>query len=259
MPFLHPCGKKEPWYKRKEELSHHNGWRCKIFQPGEGYYKGNWIRSSKSGKGVEVLQSGYQYEGDWDRNKKNGFGVLSKYVPNEKAFHLIYIGDYKNNKKHGQGCMHYDDGSIYEGGFKYDKRHGFGKCWFADGSYYEGCWINDLQDGYGMFVQANGNRYEGEFQNGKKNGLGEFYHLATSQRQIGFWENEICQTSTIEDIKFRQSAKQPTPYPIQISKLNPRVSCSVFLDKVEELINNHHQYWKFSYNNCPKGVPPSRR
>lgn len=99
MPFLHPSKKSEPWFKWAEKQSYRNGWRCKIFRPEGGYYKGNFKKNLKSGKGVQLLASGLQYEGDWCCDKRDGFGVLSRYDPSEKLFHLVYMGDYKNNKK----------------------------------------------------------------------------------------------------------------------------------------------------------------
>ena len=100
MPFLH-CSKKIITRSQLiEEKSSRNGWRCKIFRPTGGYYKGNWKRNKHCGKGVQFLPSGFQYEGDWINNNKHGFGVLSKYNSYDKIFNLVYIGDYQKNQKH---------------------------------------------------------------------------------------------------------------------------------------------------------------
>ena len=100
MPFLH-CSKKIITRSQLiEENSSRNGWRCKIFRPTGGYYKGNWKRNKHCGKGVQFLPSGFQYEGDWINNNKHGFGVLSKYNSYDKIFNLVYIGDYQKNQKH---------------------------------------------------------------------------------------------------------------------------------------------------------------
>lgn len=91
-------------------------------------------------------------------------------------------------------------------------------------------------------IAANGNRYEGEWHHDKKNGIGEFYHLATAQRQVGYWENEVCVTSKMEDIRFRQSAVFPTCYPIPQLKLKAEVPCSVFLESVHKIINERNEH-----------------
>ncbi|KAJ4434242.1 hypothetical protein ANN_22791 [Periplaneta americana] len=114
----------------------------------------------------------------------------------------------------GHGIYSYSDGSWYQGEWKNGERHGIGLCVLPDGSFYYGQWENDKYHGLGLYVKANGNRYEGEWHCGNKHGHGKFYHLKSGQLQEGVWRDNICVRSNMTDIYFRQSAPEPTNYPI---------------------------------------------
>lgn len=66
----------------------------------------------------------------------------------------------------------------------------------------------------GMLVKPNSNRYEGSWLNDLKHGKGKYWHLRTGQLQKGVWIENICVFSTFNDVKYRQSALFPTPFPI---------------------------------------------
>ncbi|XP_031836896.1 uncharacterized protein LOC116428866 [Nomia melanderi] len=220
--------------KRKIELAKRNGWRHAIFNPADkllvkGYYKGEWRNDKKEGKGSQLNRynnyrnhrNGFVYEGDWFNGKRHGYGTLSKIYGQLDAgiIRKCYIGQWENGKKHGFGYNWYEDNSYYEGNFCQNKRQGYGRIWYCNGDYYEGCWKNDLYDGMGIFVKFNGNRYEGEFVTGKKEGLGTFYHIVTGQKQYGAWKDDSFINGTMSDMHWRQSAFEPTPYPIPRLKL----------------------------------------
>ncbi|XP_069671726.1 MORN repeat-containing protein 3-like isoform X2 [Periplaneta americana] len=120
----------------------------------------------------------------------------------------------KQTKNMGHGIYSYSDGSWYQGEWKNGERHGIGLCVLPDGSFYYGQWENDKYHGLGLYVKANGNRYEGEWHCGNKHGHGKFYHLKSGQLQEGVWRDNICVRSNMTDIYFRQSAPEPTNYPI---------------------------------------------
>ncbi|XP_008557166.3 MORN repeat-containing protein 3, partial [Microplitis demolitor] len=164
-------------------------------------------RKSKKSKSYSL-----QYEGQSLSNKPHGIGVLSK-VYTDGSIEKYYSGNFVEGKKQGFGGL-WTDNFYYEGDFCNEKRHGFGRIWYKNGSFYQGHWRDGLYDGDGMIIRDNGNRYEGEFMLGKKHGDGIYYHLETGQMQKGHWFNDICKTSTVEDICWRQSAPKPSPYPI---------------------------------------------
>ncbi|CAG5090960.1 Similar to MORN3: MORN repeat-containing protein 3 (Bos taurus), partial [Cotesia congregata] len=153
-----------------------------------------------------------QYEGQSLSNKPHGFGVISKIYKNGFS-EKYYNGTFVFGKKQGFGGL-WTNNYYYEGDFFADKKHGFGRIWYKNGSFYQGNWKDGSYHGDGMIIKDNGNRYQGKFIQGRKHGDGIFYHLKTGQMQKGYWINDTCASSTIEDIYWRQSALQPSPYPI---------------------------------------------
>ncbi|XP_049762928.1 MORN repeat-containing protein 3-like [Schistocerca cancellata] len=213
MPFLKSTEKKLSVSQRREIASYKNGLRCKIFNISGNSYKGEWKNNERHGKGIFLETSGKRYEGDWEHGLRHGYGIQSHMEPH--CLHAIeYTGEWYEGKRQGQGISYYADGSYYDGAWLDNKRHGHGRMWFADGTFYEGEWKNDQFHGLGLFAYANGNRYEGEWKCGLKNGCGRYYHLDSGQLQEGVWINGNCSCSTMTDIYYRQTAKDPTQYPI---------------------------------------------
>ncbi|XP_034941500.1 MORN repeat-containing protein 3-like [Chelonus insularis] len=161
------------------------------------------------------------YEGQVLNNTFHGFGILTKIYKDEEC-KKFYAGDWINSKRSGSGQCWYDNGDYYEGNFLNNKRHGFGRMWYRDGSFYQGLWENDLHNGTGLLVQSNGNRYEGQFEFDQKHGDGIFYHVKTGQIQKGYWVNNQCKSSIIQDTHWRQVTSYSTPYPIP--KLDPTIN-----------------------------------
>ncbi|XP_046991534.1 MORN repeat-containing protein 3-like [Schistocerca americana] len=196
MPFLKSTEKKLSVSQRREIASYKNGLRCKIFNI-----------------------SGNTYKGEWKNNKRHAMGNVasSLFTFFDRVPVLIYIQTPPHlifRSAEGQGISYYADGSYYDGAWLDNKRHGRGRMWFADGTFYEGEWKNDQFHGLGLYAYANGNRYEGEWKCGLKNGCGRYYHLDSGQLQEGVWVNGNCSCSTMTDIYYRQTAKDPTQYPI---------------------------------------------
>lgn len=189
------------------------------------------------------IRNGYVHQGQWINGTKQGFGLLSK-ITHEKcpeSRELLHLGCWCRGEKHGYALHWYAD-SFYKGYFANGKKSGYGQMWWYSGQYYEGFWENDRFHGKGtlylsnynidiklfiffrmnyfflinfcFFFSANCNMYEGQFVDGKKNGYGIYYHKNTGQIQYGYWTDDVCTNSTIEDAYFRQSATRPTPYPL---------------------------------------------
>ncbi|XP_033215646.1 MORN repeat-containing protein 3-like isoform X2 [Belonocnema kinseyi] len=210
MPFLKPI--KLSVTKLRTQNSERNGLRNAIFSPEKNKYIGEWSEDKRNGKGIELTSENFIYEGNWLNGKRNGFGILSQNV-RKNVYCKRYSGNWVDGKKHGFGAHWYPDESYYEGKFFQNKRQGFGRFWFKNG-FYQGNWKNGLFHGEGMLVQVDGNRYEGQFFGGQKEGWGIFYHLKTGQIQEGFWKNDKCLESVMQDIYWRQSAIQPSSFPI---------------------------------------------
>ncbi|XP_015594249.1 MORN repeat-containing protein 3 isoform X2 [Cephus cinctus] len=205
----------------RDKLSDRNGWRHSIYSPSapaKDYYKGQWKDDKKEGKGTEFTRYNWLYEGDWLNGLKHGYGTLSRTAKDGTTF-KSYTGNWLHGMKHGFGGHWYQNGDYYEGTFQKNKKHGFGHMSYGTKAFYRGMWMDDYPHGKGVLNQANGNTYDGQFFNGKKQGYGVFYHFDTGQLQEGVWDNDICLTSTMKDICWRQSAIHPTPYPIPILQL----------------------------------------
>lgn len=129
-------------------------------------------------------------------------------------------------RMHGFGMRRFRDGGVYIGYWKHGKRHGYGQMWYPNGEFYAGDWVKDQREGLGMLVRTDVNRYEGEWLGDMKHGRGKFIHLDSGQLQRGVWIRNLCVFSTLVDIKYRQSAIYPTPYPIQTvneNLINPSI------------------------------------
>ncbi|XP_044733280.1 MORN repeat-containing protein 3-like [Chrysoperla carnea] len=224
MPFLHNHKKPKVWWVSAYAATKKTGLQNTVYTVSRDVYVGEWANNVYQGKGRLITNHGTKvYEGDFNNHIREGYGTYAKLAKDKISHQLYYVGEWKNNKFHGNGTKYYynDDGtsSMYIGNFVKGKRSGYGRMWYADCSYYDGDWENDLYNGFGMFVQTNGNRYEGEFKAGLKHGKGRFYHLNVGQLQEGLWIDDMCKVSTIIIIPFRQSALNPTEYPIPPVKL----------------------------------------
>ncbi|KAG8224347.1 hypothetical protein J437_LFUL004303 [Ladona fulva] len=212
---------KEPLWREWERLSLRNGLRRAIFSTNGDKYLGEWQNDVKGGKGFISDKNGWLYEGDWAGGLRHGHGVLSK-MQKSGCRKILYIGGWYRGKKDGEGRELCDDGSIYQGHWANGMRNGEGQMWYNNGDYYEGEWKDNLPHNKGVLIygiiqtpRTNGSIYEGEWLNGKKHGHGCYYHIRTGQMQQGLWINDISRCCEFSDAPFRNSAINPTQYPIQ--------------------------------------------
>ncbi|CAG9864140.1 unnamed protein product [Phyllotreta striolata] len=215
MPFYNRIDvRKLPRSRQLEEGSYKNGQRHCIFNAVHDKYTGEWKRDKKTGKGALLTRNMDLYEGDFLNNYRHGHGILAYLLPKYKVFRLAYSGEWKFGRMHGKGLRDYPGEGFYLGFFQHGKRHGCGQMFYHDGAFYDGNWIEDKREGIGLFLFKNGNRYEGNWLNDKKNGKGMLYFLNVGQIMIGFWNHDVCASSTITDLPYRQAAMAPTLYPI---------------------------------------------
>ena len=80
-----------------------------FYYPNEDYYKGNFIKGKKSGRGCDFYKNG--------KIKYDGKFVNDKYEDNEGTYHFengeIYIGQFKNGEKNGHGQIYKLDNNTY--------------------------------------------------------------------------------------------------------------------------------------------------
>ncbi|KAL9644355.1 hypothetical protein ABK040_005813 [Willaertia magna] len=89
--------------------------------------------------------------------------------------------------KHGEGELHYSDGSKYTGSFVADAREGYGVMVdLKNSTEYYGNWKDNEKDGFGVLIFKDGTVYEGEFKDGKQGGKGTL-KLPTGDKIEGFW------------------------------------------------------------------------
>lgn len=87
---------------------------------------------------------------------------------------------------------------------------------------------------------------------GKKHGWGRFYHLDSGQLQEGYWEKGSAVTSFMEDLRYRQSSVEPTPYPIPPHKLKPCTPCYLFLKQAKDKLLQYNEGCQFHKYCFPK-------
>ncbi|XP_063907793.1 MORN repeat-containing protein 3-like [Zophobas morio] len=222
MPFLKEM-KKIPRSEILETMSKKKGLRHAIFNTVGDRYIGEWKEDEKTGKGA--LLTRYRpkrerqlYEGDFERGFRHGFGVLA-YENEDHVFLLEYRGNWKRGRMNGFGLRRYRDGGVYIGNWKHGKRDGYGLMWYPNGEFYAGDWVKDKRQGLGMLIRPDTSRYEGCWYEDMKHGKGIFLHLVTGQKQQGVWTRDVCVFCTFKDIRYRQSVRRPTKYPIHLVKL----------------------------------------
>ncbi|XP_023024696.1 MORN repeat-containing protein 3 [Leptinotarsa decemlineata] len=215
MPF-YKKGKTDLTHSQKLELlAQRNGLKHAIFSDAGDKYVGEWRNNKKSGKGVLISNNNEViYEGDFRNNYPHGYGVAAHKIPNTNVFETKYRGFWKCGKQDATGVRVYVNGGFYIGNWKEGLRDGYGQMWYTDGSYFEGQWSKGVRQGLGVLVYENGNKYDGSWKNSEKHGRGIMYFLTAGQVQHGIWRNNICVFSTISMLPFRQTAINPSKFPI---------------------------------------------
>lgn len=202
-----------------ENLANREGWRPMIHSPTGSKYVGYWHQNDKHGVGEYISRKDWMFSGYFDHNQPFKYGV-SAFGKGRNMYDIQYRGEWKDGHFHGQGHLHFRNGSIFKGTFEYSKREGYGQMWYTNGSYYEGDWEHDLRHGMGFLVERSGNRYEGCFYKGRKHGRGVYFLLATGQYMNGIWDKDMCVSSIMADIPYRQTSCMPTEYTINEVKLD---------------------------------------
>jgi hypothetical protein len=143
------------------------------------------------------------YEGEISNEVPNGRGILN--MPK-----ICYKGEFMEGKKHGQGAIHFADGTRFIGTFQNDNAINGIILWpqgcsyegevtsfslgpkglftTVEGNTYEGFWFNNKFEGLGTFSWKNHNQvYEGNYRKNKKEGHGIYYFNYPNVFYKGNW------------------------------------------------------------------------
>jgi len=134
----------------------YNGWGK--WQYDNGYYRGFWENSKKSGYGMYNWTEAGKYIGFWVQDKMEGYGV---YFYNEKDEMSGYFLD---GKLHGFG-KNFKNGKWIQG--IYNNGNLETEYSFVDNKVTTGCVAGDCQNKYGRYKWATGDDFTGFFKNGK--------------------------------------------------------------------------------------------
>ncbi|KAG7260549.1 hypothetical protein CRUP_024741 [Coryphaenoides rupestris] len=176
------------------------------------WYRGQWHRGKRQGKGVMYYNQDQTswYDGDWLDNKREGWGV--RRYGHQRPGRNTHVG-VTMKEKAGQSDQGYPSGNFYEGEWRDNARHGQGTLrWVTLGQQHAGTWRNGVQVGIkerfpskpadenhhevlktlppeepvpggvcsgarhgpGSFRYASGERYQGDWKNNEKHGQGKF-------------------------------------------------------------------------------------
>eukprot|EP00053_Salpingoeca_punica_P013074 m.117734 g.117734 ORF g.117734 m.117734 type:complete len:481 (-) comp16103_c0_seq4:1496-2938(-) len=143
-------------------------------------YTGDMRQNNIHGRGAYLWPDGSTYNGTVRFGVRDGEG---EYV--SAGGRARYCGGFKQGARHGQGTLHYEDGSQYVGSFVHSKRHGRGKMTYKNGNTYMGEWQDDLRHGEGEMVWATeGQKYTGNWRADRPDGLGT--HVWQTDKQATF-------------------------------------------------------------------------
>ncbi|KAM9715646.1 radial spoke head 10 homolog B [Menidia menidia] len=137
-------------------------------EEGTSWYRGDWVMSSREGRGVRRYPSGNIYSGEWKNNVRHGEGTMRWLKMRQQ-----YVGGWQDGVQHGRGThvwmllradgSQYSQSNRYEGDFFHGQRHGKGTFFYAGGAIYKGEWRNNKKHGQGKFTFKDGRVFEGEF------------------------------------------------------------------------------------------------
>ncbi|KAG7260548.1 hypothetical protein CRUP_024740 [Coryphaenoides rupestris] len=177
------------------------------------WYRGQWHRGKRQGKGVMYYNQDQTswYDGDWLDNKREGWGV--RRYGRQRPGRNTHVG-VTMKEKAGQSDQGYPSGNFYEGEWRDNARHGQGTLrWVTLGQQHAGTWRNGVQVGIKerfpskpadenhhegthtwLVSRVSGsqypqrNQYQGEFVLGARHGPGSFRY-ASGERYQGDWKN----------------------------------------------------------------------
>ncbi|XP_054455118.1 radial spoke head 10 homolog B isoform X2 [Anoplopoma fimbria] len=132
------------------------------------WYKGDWVKNNREGRGVRRYPSGNMYSGEWKNNLRHGEGTMRWLELGQQ-----YVGMWQNGDQHGRGTQfwimrradgsQYPQSNQYTGDFVQGQRHGQGTLCYASGAIYEGEWRSNKKHGKAKFTFEDGHVFEGEF------------------------------------------------------------------------------------------------
>jgi amyotrophic lateral sclerosis 2 protein len=195
-------------------------------------YIGSWMQGRMHGHGVLTWPDGQVYRGQMRQNEKHGFGRLEVPVARSgsggsaaSSGRSVYEGQWRCNRLDGDFCrIEYDNGDLYQGQVREGKPHGQGT--FKQGklgattgassgggaSVYIGEWSSGLRQGYGVGDNlATGEKYMGMWANNVRSGPGcvvtldgiyyegHFVHDKMSGRGLMLFEDETCYEGAFAD------------------------------------------------------------
>ncbi len=134
-------------------------------------------------KVYKLMEDDTVYQGDWQSGKRHGQGKL--HWPDGS----FYEGNWRNDFLEGQGLLIYSNRDIYCGEFSKGLYHGEGTLYFANAvedvndqenvnllenrTHYSGEWKDNSPNGFGEYFYNDGTKYRGNFKKGRLNGKGE--------------------------------------------------------------------------------------
>ena len=112
---------------------HYCGFGSELWNDGS-YYRGDFNKGEKHGKGVYYWFDGSCYTGDFESNHLHGKGDF-RWNHNRR-----YVGTFINGQMHGEGTYFWPDGRKYIGYYKNNVKHGPGTYYNLDGTMCRGMW-----------------------------------------------------------------------------------------------------------------------
>ncbi|KAG2387826.1 hypothetical protein C9374_001420 [Naegleria lovaniensis] len=134
------------------------------------------------------------------KKKKSPFSFNSTSEANNNIFGNIPSGEegLPFIMKHGEGELHYANGSKYNGSFLRDMREGFGVMIdMKNDTEYYGNWKDNEKEGFGTMIFKDGTVYEGEWKAGAQGGRGVL-RLPNGDKIIGEWSGNNIKKATYE-------------------------------------------------------------
>lgn len=119
-PFIEPISVEPVWMVYGEQIFAADGQGCLYDCQGRIVYEGSWQNGYPEGRGIDYFDDGrVRYEGGYVRGLKQGTGRLF-IRENDRAYYLLYQGEFAYECFHGQGIMYSSNGeAIYSGRWYY--------------------------------------------------------------------------------------------------------------------------------------------
>ena len=161
-------------------------------------YQGQFKEGLYHGKGSYAYEFGGAYVGEFSEGEYHGEGRYTyqdswyegAFIEGEMVSGSFqdsdgnqYKGDVNSWQAHGNGEMHYQNGSRAKGEFSYGSLTGEGELHLADESHYIGGFEYNQYQGEGVLTLADGSTYEGEFSYGQYSGEGVLTEIDANSKE----------------------------------------------------------------------------